>query len=126
MNPMQFLYALSPAAWLRIAIASLLLALACVAVLLGYRINVTFVTPSAKPPTASPAPQVPNLPSAPRIVPPQTVQTHALAPDGILNPHAEFVPVTEFEDTVQQPAYVLPLPVAPVGLLDPNWKGNTP
>lgn len=126
MNPMQFLYALSPATWLRIAIVSLLLALACLAVLMGYRINITLVAPPAKPAAASAALPAVNLPSAPRIVPPQAVQTHALAPNGTLDPHAEFLPVTEFDDKVEQPAYVLPPPVAPVGLLDPNWEGKAP
>ncbi len=123
---MQFLYALSPATWLKIAIASLLLALACLAVLMGYRINISFVAPPPKARPASPAPLAASRPSASSFLPPQTAQTNALAPERILDPYAEFKPVTEFDDTIPDTRAAIPPPVAPAGLLDPSWKGEAP
>jgi hypothetical protein len=125
-DPMQFLYSLSPATWLKIAIGSLLLALACLAVLMGYRINISLVAPPAKPSAPGKPQLAANLPSAPLIAPPSEGQTQALAPEGILDPLTEFKPVTTFEDSVIKPNYVLPPALAPLGLLDPDWTGAAP
>lgn len=141
-NPMRFLYLLSPAAWLKIAIGSLLLGGVALWFLAGYRINITRVAPEPKAPplaesqsasifASAGAENRPGIASAPpaHIVmpaPPNTAQNQAIAPEGILDQYAEFAEVLEFDDTALKPDFVLPDAVAPPALLDPNWNGNAP
>lgn len=138
---MRFFYLLSPATWLKIAIASLLLASVSLWYLAGYRIKISRVSaPLASPPHASanhaanngtgndasaistPASPLPTALAAP----PGMAQNHAIAPEGILDQYAEFADIGELDDSKIKPDFVLPDPVAPPSLLDPNWNGNPP
>ncbi len=138
--PMRFFYLLAPATWLKIALVSLLLASASLWYLTLYRIRidtvpmvsaskVASVAGSSKetsaPPAASAASALPAPPPA-LAPPPTTAQNQAIAPDGILDPYAEFAAFSDFDDSKVQSGFVLPDPVAPPLLLDPNWNGNPP
>jgi hypothetical protein len=143
-NPMRFFYLLSPATWLKIALGSLFLGGFSLWFLSGYRISITRVaaTPAApRASIASPASAASSEPAVPAVIAntdaltnsasspattPGTMQTHAIAPEGILDQYAEFAEVVEFDDTPIKPDYILPKAVAPTGLLDPNWSGNPP
>lgn len=146
---MRFFYLVSPATWLKIAIASLLLASVSLWFLAGYRINISRVAqPQASIPaalasagnganhaanrsassdinasaTGTPAPPLPAAVAGP----PGMTQSHAIAPEGILDQYAEFAAIGEIDDSKLKPDFVLPDPVAPPSLLDPNWNGNPP
>lgn len=139
---MRFFYLLSPATWLKIAFGSLLLGGFSLWFLSGYRINITRVAPTPAAPIATTASAastqlgapaasantddtIANAASSPAPVSGKE-QTHAIAPEGILDQYAEFAEVVEFDDTPIKPDYILPKAVAPTGLLDPNWSGNPP
>ena len=143
---MRFFYLLSPLTWLKIAFASLLLASASLWFLAGYRVNISRIAPaSAGAPAAMASASiganitanhdssassegVPATPAPPLAVAgqPGQPQTHAIAPEGILDQYAEFAAIGEIDDSKLKPDFVLPDPVAPPSLLDPNWNGNPP
>jgi hypothetical protein len=131
-NPMRFFHILTPTNWLKVAFCSLVLASGSAWYLLSYHATgadiatsiTTFFSPSSAPlrPTNSPSTQ--QLP--PLAAPPETAQTHSVAPAGILDQYAQFTEVNDFDDTPIKPSYSLPAAVAPTGLLDPLWNGSTP
>lgn len=143
---MRFFYLLSPLTWLKIAIASLLLASVSLWFLAGYRINISRVSepPAGAPSAMASASHGENnstsndssagsvsitgtvVPTLAVAGPPGMTQIQAIAPEGILDQYAEFAAIGEVDDSKLKPDFVLPDPVAPPSLLDPNWNGNPP
>lgn len=128
------IYSISPSNWLKIACISALLAAVSGLVLSGYRVAITreFNPQSAslsKPISGSSADSMPaTAANAKPELDSEHHEAHA-APLGILDSSAKFAAFEHFDDAhdpdLQTDANPLSA-VAPLHILDPAWKGNTP
>ncbi len=120
---MRFIYILTPSNWLKVAFSSLILASGSAWYLMSYRTTSADMAPSSAPLLPTPLRLAQQLP--PLTDPPGMIQTHSVAPTGILDQFAQFTEINDFDDTPIKPNYALPAAVAPPGLLDPLWTGST-
>lgn len=127
---MDFFERISLASWLKIGLASLLLALGSAWQLYGARLGlplppwhaITFGTGTAA--NRAPLEQRASVSGIPAQH--HTHQQQAIAPEGMLDQYVEFNELVEFTDTEIKPDFVLPPAIAPLGILDPAWHGVAP
>ena len=114
---MHFLYQISPAAWFKIGLFSLLLGVASAWHLYGAKLGLPKIT-------LHPVKTPPGIPAnGPANSPESAQQLQAIAPVGILDQYVEFDELLVFEDSVIKTGFVLQPAVAPSGILDAAWTG---